>query len=183
MSLNKVSSGRDLPNDFNVIIEIPMNADPIKYEVDKESGAIFVDRFMGTAMHYPCNYGYVPNTLSDDGDPVDVLVVTPFPLFPGVVVRCRPIGVLKMTDEAGEDAKVLAVPVDKVLSIYSHWQKPEDLNELRLRQIQHFFEHYKDLEKGKWVKIDGWYGPEDAKAEILNGVASYKKQEEAEAAK
>ena len=115
MSLNKVPSGRDLPNDFNVIIEIPMNADPIKYEVDKESGAIFVDRFMGTAMHYPCNYGYVPNTLSKDGDPVDVLVITPFPLIPGVVVRCRPIGVLKMTDESGEDAKVLAVPVDKVL--------------------------------------------------------------------
>ena len=127
-------------------------------------------------MHYPCNYGYVPNTLSDDGDPVDVLVITPFPLIPGVVVRCRPIGVLKMTDESGEDAKVLAVPVDKVLSIYSHWQKPEDLNELRLRQIQHFFEHYKDLEKGKWVKIDGWYGVEDAKQEILNGVASYNKE-------
>ena len=176
MSLNKVSSGRDLPNDFNVIIEIPMNADPIKYEVDKESGAIFVDRFMGTAMHYPCNYGYVPNTLSDDGDPVDVLVITPFPLIPGVVVRCRPIGVLKMTDEAGEDAKVLAVPVDKVLSIYSDWKKPEDLNELRLRQIQHFFEHYKDLEKGKWVKIQGWFGPEEAKQEILNGVASYNKE-------
>ncbi|MGK5011936.1 inorganic diphosphatase [Janthinobacterium sp. MDB2-8] len=178
MSLNKVSSGRDLPNDFNVIIEIPMNADPIKYEVDKESGAIFVDRFMGTAMHYPCNYGYVPNTLSPDGDPVDVLVITPFPLIPGVVVRCRPIGVLKMTDEAGEDAKVLAVPVDKVLSIYSHWQKPEDLNELRLRQIQHFFEHYKDLEKGKWVKIDGWYGPDVAKEEIMNGVAAFKKDAE-----
>jgi inorganic pyrophosphatase len=176
MSLNKVPSGRDLPNDFNVIIEIPMNADPIKYEVDKESGAIFVDRFMGTAMHYPCNYGYVPNTLSADGDPVDVLVVTPFPLIPGVVVRCRPIGVMKMTDESGEDAKVLAVPVDKVLSIYSHWQKPEDLNELRLRQITHFFEHYKDLEKGKWVKIDGWYGPEEAKAEILSGVANYQKE-------
>jgi inorganic pyrophosphatase len=176
MSLNKVPSGRDVPNDFNVIIEIPMNADPIKYEVDKDSGAIFVDRFMGTAMHYPCNYGYVPNTLSDDGDPVDVLVITPFPLIPGVVVRCRPIGVLKMTDESGEDAKVLAVPVDKVLSIYSHWQKPEDLNELRLRQIQHFFEHYKDLEKGKWVKIDGWYGVEDAKQEILNGVSSYNKE-------
>jgi len=174
MSLNKVPSGRDLPNDFNVIIEIPMNADPIKYEVDKESGAIFVDRFMGTAMHYPCNYGYVPSTLSPDGDPVDVLVITPFPLIPGVVVRCRPIGVLKMTDESGEDAKVLAVPVDKVLSIYSHWQKPEDLNELRLRQIQHFFEHYKDLEKGKWVKIDGWYGVDEARAEILNGVAAYK---------
>ena len=178
MSLNKVSSGRDLPNDFNVIIEIPMNADPIKYEVDKESGAIFVDRFMGTAMHYPCNYGYVPNTLSPDGDPVDVLVITPFPLIPGVVVRCRPIGVLKMTDESGEDAKVLAVPVDKVLSIYSHWQKPEDLNELRLRQIQHFFEHYKDLEKGKWVKIDGWYGPDVAKEEIMNGVAAFKKDAE-----
>ena len=178
MSLNKVSSGRDLPNDFNVVIEIPMNADPIKYEVDKESGAIFVDRFMGTAMHYPCNYGYVPNTLSPDGDPVDVLVITPFPLIPGVVVRCRPIGVLKMTDESGEDAKVLAVPVDKVLSIYSHWQKPEDLNELRLRQIQHFFEHYKDLEKGKWVKIDGWYGPDVAKEEILNGVAAFKKDAE-----
>ena len=176
MSLNKVSSGKDVPNDFNVIIEIPMNADPIKYEVDKESGAIFVDRFMGTAMHYPCNYGYVPNTLSLDGDPVDVLVITPFPLIPGVVVRCRPIGVLKMTDESGEDAKVLAVPVDKVLSIYSHWQKPEDLNELRLRQIQHFFEHYKDLEKGKWVKIDGWYGPEEAKQEILAGVANYEKE-------
>jgi inorganic pyrophosphatase len=175
MSLNNVSSGRDVPNDFNVIIEIPMNADPIKYEVDKESGAIFVDRFMGTAMHYPCNYGYVPNTLSEDGDPVDVLVITPFPLFPGVVVRCRPIGVLKMTDESGVDAKILAVPVDKVLSIYSHWQKPEDINELRLRQIQHFFEHYKDLEKGKWVKIDGWYGTEDAKQEILNGVAAYQK--------
>lgn len=179
MSLNKVSSGKDVPNDFNVVIEIPMNADPIKYEVDKESGAIFVDRFMGTAMHYPCNYGYVPNTLSLDGDPVDVLVITPFPLIPGVVVRCRPIGVLKMTDESGEDAKVLAVPVDKVLSIYSHWQKPEDLNELRLRQIQHFFEHYKDLEKGKWVKIDGWYGPEEAKQEILAGVANYQKDAQA----
>ncbi|WEF35363.1 inorganic diphosphatase [Pseudoduganella chitinolytica] len=177
MSLNKVSAGRDVPNDFNVIIEIPMNADPIKYEVDKESGAIFVDRFMGTAMHYPCNYGYVPNTLSADGDPVDVLVITPFPLIPGVVVRCRAIGVLKMTDEAGQDAKVLAVPVDKVLPIYKHWQKPEDLQDLRLQQIQHFFEHYKDLEPGKWVKVDGWEGPEAAKQEILDGVAAYGKQD------
>ena len=177
MSLNDVNSGRDVPNDFNVIIEIPMNADPIKYEVDKESGAIFVDRFMGTAMHYPCNYGYVPRTISDDGDPVDVLVITPFALIPGVVVRCRPIGMLKMSDEAGGDAKVLAVPVDKVLSIYSHWQKPEDMNELRLQQIQHFFEHYKDLEKGKWVKIDGWVGPEEAKQEILGGIAAYNKLE------
>ena len=175
MSLNKVSSGRDVPNDFNVIIEIPMNADPIKYEVDKESGAIFVDRFMGTAMHYPCNYGYVPNTIADDGDPCDVLVITPFPLIPGVVVRCRAIGVLKMTDEAGGDAKVLAVPVDKILPIYKHWQKPEDMNELRLRQIQHFFEHYKDLEEGKWVKVEGWGGPADAKDEIMNGIAAYQK--------
>jgi inorganic pyrophosphatase len=177
MSLNDVNSGRDVPNDFNVIIEIPMNADPIKYEVDKDSGAIFVDRFMGTAMHYPCNYGYVPKTISDDGDPVDVLVITPFALIPCVVVRCRPLGMLKMSDEAGGDAKVLAVPVDKVLPIYSHWQKPEDLNDLRLQQIQHFFEHYKDLEKGKWVKIEGWVGPEEAKQEILNGIAAYNKIE------
>ena len=134
MSLNLVPAGRDLPHDFNVIIEIPMNADPIKYEVDKESGAIFVDRFMGTAMHYPCNYGYVPHTIADDGDPVDVLVITPFPLIHGVVVRCRAIGVLKMTDESGGDAKVLAVPVDKILPIYKPWQKPEDMNELRLRR-------------------------------------------------
>jgi inorganic pyrophosphatase len=175
MSLNNISAGRDLPNDFNVIIEIPMNADPIKYEVDKESGAIFVDRFMSTAMQYPCNYGYIPRTIADDGDPVDVLVVTPFALFPGVVVRCRPIGVLKMSDEAGGDSKLLAVPVDKILSIYTQWQKPEDLNELRLQQIQHFFEHYKDLEKGKWVKIDGWYGPDEARAEILAGVEAYAK--------
>jgi inorganic pyrophosphatase len=176
MSLSNVPAGRNVPEDFNVIIEIPMNADPIKYEVDKETGAIFVDRFMGTAMHYPCNYGYVPQTISDDGDPVDVLVVTPFPLIPGVVVRCRPIGVLRMKDEAGGDAKLLAVPVDKVLPIYKHWQKPEDMNELRLQQIQHFFEHYKDLEPGKWVKVEGWFGPEEAKQEILNGVATYNRE-------
>src|SRR5476651_2279816 len=115
MSLRNVPAGRSLPDDFNVIIEIPMNADPIKYEVDKETGALFVDRFMGTSMHYPCNYGYVPRTIADDGDPVDVLVITPFPLIPGVVVPCRPLGLLKMTDEKGGDAKVLAVPEDKVL--------------------------------------------------------------------
>jgi len=175
MGLNLVPAGRDLPNDFNVVIEIPMNADPIKYEVDKESGAIFVDRFMGTAMHYPCNYGYVPHTIADDGDPVDVLVITPFPLLAGVVVRCRPVGVLKMQDESGGDAKVLAVPVDKVLPIYTHWQKPEDMNSLRLQQIQHFFEHYKDLEPGKWVKVEGWFGPDDARAEIMTCVNNYKK--------
>ena len=171
MSLNKVSAGRDVPNDFNVIIEIPMNADPVKYEVDKESGAIFVDRFMSTAMHYPCNYGYVPQTISDDGDPVDVLVITPFPLVPGVVVRCRAIGMLKMTDEAGGDAKLLAVPIDKILPIYTHWQKPEDLNDLRLQQIQHFFEHYKDLEPGKWVKVIGWGDSTEARQLIVEAIA------------
>jgi inorganic pyrophosphatase len=176
MSLNNVNAGRDVPNDFNVVIEIPMNADPIKYEVDKESGAIFVDRFMGTAMHYPCNYGYVPNTIADDGDPCDVLVITPYALIPGVVVRCRALGVLKMTDEAGGDSKVLAVPVEKILPVYANLQKVEDVPELTLRQIQHFFEHYKDLEKGKWVKVEGWDGPDAAKAEIVNGVKTYEAQ-------
>ena len=175
MSLDNVTPGKKAPDFFNVIIEIPMNADPIKYEVDKETGAMFVDRFMGTAMHYPCNYGYIPKTISDDGDPVDALVITPFPLYPGVVVSCRPIGVLMMDDEAGGDAKLLAVPEDRILSIYTHWQKPEDMNELRLNQIQHFFEHYKDLEKGKWVKIKGWEGPEAAKKEILEGIQRYNK--------
>jgi inorganic pyrophosphatase len=167
MSLDNVTPGNKVPEQFNVIIEIPMNADPVKYEVDKATGAIFVDRFMSTAMHYPTNYGYVPKTISGDGDPVDVLVITPVPLIPGVVVPCRPIGILKMQDEAGEDGKVLAVPTDKILSIYSQWQKPEDLNPLRLKTIAHFFEHYKDLEEGKWVKILGWEGPESAKKEIF----------------
>jgi len=174
MNLDRVTSGRDVPNDFNVVIEIPMNGDPIKYELDKETGALFVDRFMSTAMHYPCNYGYIPNTLSGDGDPVDVLVVTPYPLIPGVVVRCRPLGMLKMTDEAGDDEKLLAVPIDKLISIYRNVQTPRDLPELVQNQIAHFFAHYKDLEKGKWVKIDGWVGPEEAKKAILDGVKRYK---------
>ena len=152
-----------------------MNADPIKYEVDKASGAIFVDRFMTTSMHYPCNYGYIPRTLADDGDPVDVLVITPYPLSPGVVVTCRPLGVLKMDDEAGGDAKLLAVPIDKVLPIYSHWKKFEDINSMRLKTIQHFFEHYKDLEAGKWVKVVGWEGGETAKKEITDGLKNYNK--------
>ena len=176
MSLDNVTPGKNVPDAFNVIIEIPMNADPIKYEVDKESGAIFVDRFMGTAMHYPTNYGYVPKTIAGDGDPVDVLVITPFPLIPGVVVPCRPIGILKMEDEGGQDGKVLAVPTDKILPIYTHWQKPEDINPLRLKTIAHFFEHYKDLEAGKWVKILGWEGVDAAKKEILDGIATYNKQ-------
>ena len=175
MSLDRVPAGRDLPNDFNVIIEIPMNADPVKYEVDKESGAMFVDRFMTTAMHYPCNYGYIPQTLSDDGDPVDVLVITPWALVPGVVVPCRPIGILMMEDEAGVDGKVLAVPTTKVLPIYSHWKTVEDVNQMRLKAITHFFEHYKDLEAGKWVKVKGWSGPDAAKEEILRGIANYQK--------
>src|SRR5437762_4826937 len=170
MSLDQVSPGKHVPDAFNVIIEIPMNADPVKYEVDKETGAIFVDRFMSTAMHYPTNYGYVPQTISGDGDPVDVLVITPVPLIPGVVVTCRPIGILKMTDEAGEDGKVLAVPTDKILSIYTQWQKPEDLNPLRLKTITHFFEHYKDLEPGKWVKVIGWGGADEARAMVAAGI-------------
>jgi inorganic pyrophosphatase len=173
MSLNIVSPGEDAPNTFNVVIEIPMNADPVKYEVDKATGAIFVDRFMSTSMHYPTNYGYVPQTLSGDGDPVDVLVITPVPLIPGVVVLCRPIGILKMEDEAGIDGKVLAVPIDKILSIYTQWQKPEDLNPMRLKTISHFFEHYKDLEQGKWVKVLGWEGPDAARQEVAEGVANY----------
>jgi inorganic pyrophosphatase len=177
MSLDNVTPGSKVPEEFNVIIEIPMNADPVKYEVDKVTGAIFVDRFMSTSMHYPTNYGYVPKTISGDGDPVDVLVITPVPLIPGVVVPCRAIGILKMQDEAGEDGKVLAVPTDKILSIYTQWQKPEDLNPLRLKTIAHFFEHYKDLEVGKWVKILGWEGPEAAKKEILDGIANYQKEQ------
>ena len=173
MSLHNVTPGPKAPHEFNVIIEIPMNADPIKYEVDHETGALFVDRFMSTAMHYPCNYGYIPNTLADDGDPVDVLVITPVPLIPGVVVTCRALGMLKMEDEAGGDSKLLAVPIDKILSIYSAWQKAEDLNPLRLKTIQHFFEHYKDLEVGKWVKVLGWEGPESARQEVASGIAAF----------
>ena len=173
MSLNLVPSGKDLPYDINVIIEIPSHSDPIKYEVDKESGALFVDRFMNTAMFYPCNYGYVPHTLSDDGDPVDVLVVSPFPLMNGSVIRCRPIGVLKMTDEAGEDAKVLAVPVSKLSTLYDDVKSYQDIPQITLNQIAHFFDHYKDLEPGKWVKIEGWEGVEAAAKEIMESVARY----------
>lgn len=176
MSLDQVPAGKSLPDDINVIIEIPQNADPIKYEVDKDSGAIFVDRMLGTAMHYPCNYGYVPHTLCGDGDPVDVLVIMPFALIPGSVVRCRPVGVLKMTDESGEDAKVVAVPFEKITPLYNDVKSVEDLPEITLNQIAHFFEHYKDLEKGKWVKIEGWEGAEAARQEILESVERYNKQ-------
>jgi inorganic pyrophosphatase len=175
MSLERVDSGRDLANDFNVIIEIPMHSDPIKYEIDKETGALFVDRFVSTSMHYPCNYGYIPNTLSGDGDPVDVLVLAPFALMPGVVVRCRPIGLLKMADEAGPDTKLLAVPIDKLTPLYRQIETARDLPENTLAQIAHFFAHYKDLEPGKWVKVEGWGNPEEARREIADGVRQFKK--------
>jgi inorganic pyrophosphatase len=175
MSLDRVPAGKEVPNDCNVVIEIPMRADPIKYEVDKETGAVFVDRFMSTAMHYPCNYGYVPQTLSDDGDPCDVLVLSPMPLVTGVVVRCRPIGMLKLDDEAGGDAKILAVPIDKLSSLYHHVKSPRDLPEITTRQIAHFFEHYKDLEPGKWVRVGIWVEAEEAKREIVDSIARFQR--------
>lgn len=173
MSLDQVPAGAKLPDEFNVVIEIPMNSDPVKYEVNKEFGAVFVDRFMLTAMHYPANYGYIPQTISDDGDPVDVLVMAPFPVQVGVVIRCRAVGVLQMDDEAGGDAKLLAVPVDKIYPPYRHIQKPEDFPEEDLARIRHFFEHYKELEKGKWVKVKGWEGPQAARNEILASARRY----------
>lgn len=173
MSLESVPAGKDVPHDCNVIVEIPMRSDPIKYEVDKDTGAVFVDRLMWTAMHYPCNYGYIPQTLSLDGDPCDVLVLSPMPFITGVVVRCRPIGMLKLDDEAGGDAKILAVPVDELSPLYTNVKSPRDLPEVQMRQIAHFFEHYKDLEQGKWVKLDGWADAAAAKREIEAAVVRY----------
>ncbi len=178
MALMQVPTGNNIPHDINVIIEIPAYSDPVKYEVDKETGALFVDRFMGTAMQYPCNYGYVPHTLSEDGDPVDVLVIAPWKLIPGSVVRCRPIGMLQMSDESGIDAKVLAVPVDKLTPLYRTVDSFRDVPESQLAQIAHFFEHYKDLEPGKWVKVESWLGPEEAKQEITSGIERYNRQKE-----
>ena len=176
MNLDRVTSGSDVPNDINVIIEIPSHSDPVKYEVDKATGAMFVDRFMNTAMHYPCNYGYVPHTLSEDGDPVDVLVVTPVPLISGSVIRCRPIGLLKMTDEAGPDSKLLAVPIDKLCTLFRQVKSPDDMSPMLLAQISHFFEHYKDLEPNKWVKVLRWGNAEDARKLILDGIERAKKK-------
>lgn len=173
MNLDRVSSGRKVPDEINVIIEIPAHSDPVKYEVDKETGAMFVDRFMSTPMFYPCNYGYVPHTLSEDGDPVDVLVVTPIPLISGSVISCRPVGILNMSDEAGQDGKVLAVPVKKLSNLYDRVQTAEDLPGQLLEQIGHFFEHYKDLEAGKWVKVEGWGDAAAAKVEINDSVTRY----------
>lgn len=174
MSINDIPAGKNIPDEINVVIEIPANSDPVKYEVDKDTGALMVDRFMATPMFYPCNYGYIPNTLSEDGDPLDVLVVTPYPLINGSVIKCRPVGVLKMEDESGIDAKLMAVPVDKLSALYQHVQEATDLPALLLQQIEHFFEHYKDLEKGKWVKVQGWANAAEAKAEIEKAVAAVK---------
>ena len=168
MSLSDVPAGKNLPEEIHVIIEIPANADPIKYEVDKDTGTVWVDRFMSTPMFYPVNYGFVNHTLSLDGDPVDVLVPTPYPLAPGTVITCRPVGVLNMTDESGEDAKIFAVPVSKLTKEYDHIQDVNDISDLLKAQITHFFERYKDLEAGKWVKIEGWSDAAAAKEEILS---------------
>lgn len=173
MNLDRVAPGKNVPDEINVIIEIPQHSDPVKYEVDKETGAMFVDRFMNTAMFYPCNYGYVPHTLSEDGDPVDVLVLAPMPLISGSVIQCRLIGMLNMTDEAGPDAKLLAVPIEKLCKLYTNVQETTDIPQMQLDQISHFFEHYKDLEKNKWVKIEGWGDSAKAKAEVLASIDRY----------
>lgn len=177
MALMDVNSGQNVPNEIHVIIEIPMHGDPVKYEIDKETGCLFVDRFVATSMVYPCNYGYIPQTLSEDGDPVDVLVVTPVPLIPTVVIPCRLIGMLKMADEAGPDAKLLAVPTSKLSKLYANVASYEDLPQSQRDAIEHFFKHYKDLEEGKWVKIEGWEGPEAARKETLASIERFKKHQ------
>ena len=174
MSYQNIPAGKDLPNDIYVVIEIPANSSPVKYEIDKDADALFVDRFMASPMFYPANYGYINNTLADDGDALDVLVLTPHPVVPGSVIRCRPVGVLNMTDEAGEDAKLLAVPHEKLTQAYNHVQDITDLPEMLRNQIKEFFENYKNLEKGKWVKVESWEGVESAKAKIEEAAAAYK---------
>ncbi len=176
MDFDKVPPGKNPPDDIYVVIEIPANSAPVKYEIDKGSHAVFVDRFMATAMFYPANYGFIPQTLGEDGDPLDVLVVTPHPVVPGSVVRCRPVGVLHMSDEAGNDAKLVAVPHDKLSVLYRTVKEVEDLPQLLKQQIQHFFEHYKDLEPGKWVKVDRWGNAAEARIEIEKAVQAYVKK-------
>jgi inorganic pyrophosphatase len=178
MGLDHVSAGRDVPADVNVIIEIPKDAEPVKYEVDKDSGAIFVDRVLSTPMRYPCNYGYIPNTLSGDGDPADALVLLPLPLIAGSVVRCHPVGVLNMDDEAGHDAKLVVVPDEKVFRGYAHIHEIDDAPQHWRDRIAHFFAHYKDLETGKWVKIVGWADAAAARAEIRASVERYRQSPE-----
>lgn len=162
MRIEAISIGKNPPEDVNVIIEVPVGGHPTKYELDKESGALFVDRILHTPMRYPGNYGFVPGTLSDDGDPIDVLVLNEIPLMAGSVMSCRPIGVLKMTDEAGEDEKIVAVPSTKMTKQYVGWKDYTDIPEITRQQVEHFFSHYKDLEPNKWVKIEGWAGIDTA---------------------
>lgn len=173
MNFNEIPAGKDVPNDIYVMIEIPANSSPVKYEIDKDMGAVLVDRFMATPMFYPANYGFIPNTLGNDGDPLDVLVVTPYPVVPGSVIRCRPVGVLNMEDEAGEDAKLIAVPHDKLTKIYKDIKDVNDVPELLRKQIQHFFENYKDLEEGKWVKVTGWDNADAARKAIMDSIAAF----------
>lgn len=175
MNFDNIPAGKDLPNDIYVAIEIPANSSPVKYEIDKDMGAVMVDRFMATPMFYPANYGFIPNTLADDGDPLDVLVITPYPVIPGSIIRCRPVGMLNMDDEAGGDEKLVAVPHDKLSMQYQDIQDIGDVPQLLKDQIQHFFENYKDLEKGKWVKVKGWEDADAARASIEKAVANFKK--------
>ncbi len=176
MNLDRVGPGDNPPEEINVIIEIPIHGDPVKYELDKETGAMFVDRYLNTSMVYPCNYGYIPHTLAKDGDPVDVLIATPMPILPGAVMRCRPIAVLDMEDEAGDDGKILAVPINKVSKFHRKVNSHEDLQPALLNLISHFFEHYKDLEPEKWVKVKGWKDAKTAKAEISEAIETYKRE-------
>lgn len=173
MSFKDVPAGIDLPNDFYSLIEIPQNIDPVKYEMNKEYDAIFIDRFLSTAMFYPANYGYIPQTLSEDGDPLDVLVICPYPVAIGSVIRSRPVGVMYMEDEHGIDAKIIAVPHQKLSQLYENVLDLKDIEQALLNRIQHFFEHYKDLESGKWVKFQGWGDIDQARAEILKCVGFY----------
>lgn len=176
MRIDAISRGKNPPEDINVIVEVPVGGVPTKYEMDKESGALFVDRFLFTPMVYPGNYGFVPHTLSDDGDPIDVLIAIDRPLVPGCVVNVRPIGVLVMEDDGGQDEKVIAVPSRKMSSQFDKIVSYEDLPEITCKQIEHFFEHYKDLEPGKWVKIGSWGGVDEAKTLISQAVERYEAQ-------
>ena len=174
MRIHAIAIGHNPPEDVNVIVEVPIGGEPIKYEMDKAAGTLVVDRFLHTPMRYPGNYGFVPHTLSDDGDPIDVLVANTRPIVPGAVINVRPVGVLKMQDEAGGDEKVIAVPVPKLTKRYEHVMSYTDLPEITVAQIQHFFEHYKDLEPGKWVKMLGWGDAAEAKRLIAEAIARAK---------
>ena len=170
MDLSKIAAGRNPPKDINVLIEIPVGGVPVKYEIDKASGTLFVDRFLHTAMYYPGNYGFIPQTLSEDGDPADVLVIAPVPVVPGAVIRCRPVGALVMKDQAGPDEKILAVPVDELHPFYENVRSYTDLPVIMRDQIAHFFRHYKDLEKDKWTDVGEWIGREAAERLIVEAI-------------